>query len=83
MENDAWRVALNIMHGVQTPSSAANPGMPAIPKAVVYTNAYHLMATREIFLALLRSYGVSLAEPACWRCWSVGCVWDSHGEGCW
>ena len=63
VENDAWRAALNIMHGVQTPPSAANPGMPAIPKAMVYTSAYHLMATREIFLALLRSYGVSLAEP--------------------
>ena len=52
------------MHVVQTPPSTSNPGMPAIPKAVVYTNAYHLMATREIFLALVRSYGVSLAEPA-------------------
>ena len=64
IENDAWRAALNSMHGVQTPPSATNPGMPAIPKAVVYTNAYHLMAIREVFLALLRSYGVSLAEPA-------------------
>jgi hypothetical protein len=51
------------MHGVQTPPSAANPGMPVIPKAMVYASAYHLMATREIFLALLRAYGVSLEEP--------------------
>ena len=63
VENDGWRAALNVMHGVQTPPSAANPGMPVIPKAMVYTSAYHLMATREIFLALLRAYGVSLEEP--------------------
>ena len=61
VENDAWRAALNIMHGVQTPPSAANPGMPAIPKAVVYTNAYHLMAIRA------RSFSPSCALTAC-RC---------------
>ena len=54
IENDGWRAALNVMHGVQTPPSSVNPGMPVIPKAMVYASAYHLMATREIFLALLR-----------------------------
>ena len=65
VENDAWRAALNVMHGVQTPPSASNPGMPAIPKAVVYTSAYNLMATREIFLALLRRLagGASSQRP--------------------
>jgi hypothetical protein len=54
IENDGRRAALIVMHGVQTPPSSVNPGMPVIPKAMVYASAYHLMATREIFLALLR-----------------------------
>ena len=61
IENDAWRVVLATKFGAD-----ANLGftMEPIPAAMLYSDAYRLLAVREILIALTRGLGILDAAGA-------------------